>query len=111
MKKILYLFAILLVSVNQLDAQQGLDTLQLKTIFDEPYLAGVRPNVSAFHPNNKSVFFNWNDSSLSENKLFQVDFDGKNLKLAPDNSSMFRNANLSPDKKLMLFNERGELMI
>ncbi|HAC14429.1 MAG TPA: hypothetical protein DCE78_00575, partial [Bacteroidetes bacterium] len=111
MKKILFLFAILLVSVHQLDAQGGLDTLQLKTIFDEPYLPGVRPSVTAFHPNNKTVFINWNDSSFSENKIFQVDLDGKNFVLAPENSNMFRSANLSPDKKLMLFNERGELMI
>src|SRR5690606_29498315 len=104
-------FVVILVSSSQLYAQRGLDTLQLKTIFDEPYLPGVRPSVTAFHPNNKTIFYNWNDSSFSENKLFQVDLDGKNFALAPENSSMFRSANLSPDKKLMLFNERGELMI
>ena len=111
MKKIYYLIVIILVSSTQLDAQRGLDTLQLKTIFDEPYLSGVRPGVSAFHPNNKTVFFTWNDSSFSKDKLFQVDLNGKNFALAPENSSMFRNASFSPDKKLMLFNERGELMI
>ena len=111
MKNIVCLIIILLISSTQLYAQQGLDTLQLKTIFDEPYLPGVRPGVTAFHPNNKTVFFNWNDSSFSNNKLFQVDLNGKNFALAPESSDINRSASFSPDKKLMLFNERGELMI
>lgn len=93
------------------DAQRGLDTLQLKTIFDEPFLPGNRPSALGFHPSGNAVFFNWNDSALSENKVYRVDLNGRNLRLADENDQLLRRATFSPDKKQMLYTEGGNLMI
>lgn len=92
-------------------AQPGIDTLSLKTIFAEPYLPGVRPIPTGFHPNNRTVFFTWNDSSLSRDKTFRVDIDGRNLREAESTESVFRFATYSPDRRRMLFTESGNLMI
>lgn len=110
-RTILLTLAIILAVSSLAEAQRGLDTLQLKTIFADPYLAGNRPQTAGFNPNNKTVYFNWNDSSYARNKFFQVDFDGKNLKEASNDDRMFGNPNLSPDKKLMLLTQRGNLVL
>lgn len=109
-KLTLYTILVFLFSVPAI-AQNGIDTLSLKTIFDEPFLSGTRPNPVTIHPNNKTLFFNWNDSSFSNNKLFQVDLDGKNLKESEAENRLFSQAVMSPDKKRMLFSEAGNLMI
>lgn len=93
-----------------LHAQQTpLDTLSLKTIFYEPYLAGTRPDFDAFAPGGKSIFFTWNDSARSENEHFQVDF--RKQKVDPVTDAFESNFTPSPDGKYVLFNKDGDLWL
>ncbi|HLR31909.1 MAG TPA: hypothetical protein VK074_05430, partial [Fodinibius sp.] len=50
-------------------AQQGPDTLSLKSIFYEPLLAGHRPDFVAFSPDGDRIFYQANDSSNIEDKM------------------------------------------
>lgn len=107
-----FVFTILLFALSGVGfSQSGIDTLQLKTIFDEPYLPGVRPNPSGFDPSGRTVFFSWNDSSMSGNETFRVDLDGKNLREATELEQILRRATISPDKKRILYTDSGNLMI
>lgn len=97
----------LLVSTETF-AQRGLDTLSLKSIFHEPYLAGVRPSFNAFSLDNKSIVYTWNDSSYSANEFFSVNLDGSGFKPIAERP---QNGTVSPDGKRSIFTERGTLMI
>lgn len=103
--KLLFLF----VGLPVLMVGQGLDTLQLKTIFHEPYLAGVRPNFITFSPDEKRVFFHWNDSSLTQRKQYSVNLSGAGLKEYED--EVFTRSRLSPDGKMLAFVKDRDLWI
>lgn len=88
----------------------GLDTLQLKTIFDEPFLAGVRPNLFSFSPDGSQVYFSWNDSSYASNSsLYEVDITGENLQPSPDND-LIRSV-LSPEHERIAYSSRGDIFV
>lgn len=89
---------------------QGLDTLQLKTIFHEPYLAGVRPSFQSFSDDGKKVYFMWNENHTSPSQRYEVDLTGQNLrKSEPQRPMGMRNE--SPDKKYVLTTQGGDLYI
>lgn len=103
---------------------QGLDTLQLKTIFMEPYLAGVRPSLQSFTDDGKKIVFSWNENHTSGNERWEVDLTGKNLrKLETPQRGQggpgggfggfggFGGPNTSPDGKYQVVSERGDLYI
>jgi len=90
-------------------AQQGLDTLSLKSIFYEPLLAGNRPDFVRFSPDLKHVYYQANDSSMQKEEMFRVRLDGKDRERAPEKFE--RNFSLSPDKKSLLYSERGDLWL
>jgi len=88
----------------------GLDTLQLKTVFDEPFLAGVRPSPIGFSPDNSEFFFSWNDSSYASNTAtYKVRLDGTGVEPAPDD--VLVRAVLSPDKQRVAFIEDESVKI
>lgn len=108
MKHSILLVSCLLTLVSPVSSQGGLDTLSLRTIFHEPYLAGVRPSMQSFSVDQKAIHFSWNDSALTPNKTFRVNLDGTGptqLTERPDLGTM------SPDGKWAMFNDRGALMI
>lgn len=93
------------------EVHRGIDTLQLKTIFDEPWIAGNRPQPTAFHPTESALFFNWNDSSFAQNKQFRVDLNSRNVREISGNDSLIRRATISPDRRQMVYREGDDLMI
>lgn len=80
---------------------QGLDTLHLRTIFYQPYLAGVRPEFSTFSANQKTLYFNWNDSAYAKKSLYETDLRGNKVSKAPAN--VIVSGNISPDHKTIAY--------
>jgi len=90
-----------LLLVPVLIQAQNLDTLQLKTIFYQPYLAGVRPDFSYISPDDRTVYFEWNDSSYTKKGLYEASIKGKKVIKAPKNT--IKNGIISPDNKHIAF--------
>jgi len=88
---------------------QGLDTLQLKTIFHEPYLAGVRPSFQSFSEDGKKIYFSWNEEHKARTERYEVDLQGKNLKKSEDRPSGMRI--VSPDKRYAVSMQGGDLYL
>lgn len=110
MKKLSSLFVsclFILVS-SEASAQKGLDTLSLRSIFHEPYLAGVRPSMNAFSLDNKSIVYTWNDSSFAVDEIFSVNLDGSGFKQLSERP---QRGTESPDGKRAIFMDKGTLMI
>ncbi len=87
----------------------GLDTLQLRTIFHEPYLAGVRPGFTSFSPDQERIYFTWNDSSKTDRHTYSVAIDGRNLQYhdeAPEARAV-----VSPDNRYWVFIINDDLWI
>lgn len=104
------LFSLLVFfAVPALIIAQGLDTLQLKTLFHEPYLSGVRPEFITFSPDENRVFFHWNDSSKTLRKQYSVNLSGANLEEHDDN--VISHSTLSPDGNLLAFVRDNDLWI
>ena len=62
-----WLFSILFLFIPfSLFGQGGLDTLSLKSIFYEPLLAGNRPDFVRFSPDLKHVYYQANDSAMTD---------------------------------------------
>lgn len=108
MKRLIALFCLILMPLF-VKAQSPIDTLQLKSIFLEPNLAGTRPDFSFYSPDDQTVYFTWNDSSYSKRSLFQVNIDGKHLEKS--NDDVIKNSVLSPNKRMVAFIKNGDLWI
>ncbi|HKK45249.1 MAG TPA: hypothetical protein VJ964_07000, partial [Balneolaceae bacterium] len=90
-------------------AQNGLDTLSLKSIFYEPLLAGNRPNFTSFSPDLSHVYYQTNDSSMINEELFQASLNGKRHESAPKKvEDRFR---VSPDGKQILYIDHGDIWL
>jgi len=105
-KKIIILILILSPILGM---SQGLDTLQLKTIFHQPYLPGVRPSLINYSLDGKAIFFSWNDSAKTPSKTYSVQLDGKNNELEKDNDLL--RASISPDGKKATYAKKGDLWL
>ena len=105
-KKIIILILILSPILGM---SQGLDTLQLKTIFHQPYLPGVRPSLINYSLDGKAIFFSWNDSAKTPSKTYSVQLDGKNNELEKDNDLL--RASISPDGKKATYAQKGDLWL
>ncbi|MEX0779687.1 MAG: S9 family peptidase [Balneolales bacterium] len=103
------LFLLCYLAFPLLLVAQELDSLQLETIFHEPYLAGVRPEFVTFSPDEKRVYFNWNDSSKTQRKQYSVNLSGADLK--EYKGEVFTQSQLSPDGKMLAFSEDRDLWI
>ncbi|MEX0928790.1 MAG: alpha/beta fold hydrolase [Balneolales bacterium] len=88
---------------------QGPDSLQLHSIFEEPYLSGVRPDFVSFSPDERRVYFHWNDSSLTRQKQYSVNLSGAGLKEHEDDH--FSRFQLSPNGETMAFVRDGDIWI
>jgi dipeptidyl aminopeptidase/acylaminoacyl peptidase len=88
----------------------GLDTLQLRTIFEEPFLAGVRPSPIRFSPDNSAFFFTWNDSSYaSKTSTYKVSLDGSDTE--PVGNNPLVRAIPSPNQNRVVYAESGNLIL
>jgi len=109
MKSLLKLFIFLLLVPAGVQAQSGLDTLSLKSIFYEPLLAGNRPDFTAFSPDVSHIYYQTNDSSRMKEEYFQVRLNGKRHKEAPDDIEY--QYSVSPDGKKVLYTDHGNIWL
>jgi len=111
MKKALFLFfGLLFASTYNATAQQGVDTLSLKSIFYPPLLAGHRPDFVRFAPHGLRIYYTANDSSLKKNKLYDVNLKGHiNQQKAKDNFE--RNYRLAPNGKKLAYAKNGDIWL
>jgi len=106
-----FIYLLVFASATHVHAQSGIDTLQLKTIFDEPFLPGNRPTPAGFDPSGTTVYVNWNDSAFAANKVYKINLDGSNLRETAQSEQILRRGTLSPDKKRILYTDSGNLMV
>ncbi len=90
-------------------AQTGLDTLSLKDIFYEPLLAGNRPELVRFSPDQTAVFYQANDSAMIEDELYRVSLTGVNRKEASE--SFERGYTVSANGKLVAYSDSGDIWL
>lgn len=107
MKPFLVLVAMCLSSLSSF--AQGIDTLQLKTIFQEPYLAGVRPSFANFSLDGKQLIYSWNDSARSGTEYFITDFSGKKSSQIKDITTL--RSSISPNGQHYVYSEKGDLWL
>jgi len=107
MKKIQFLLLIILLPV--IASGQGPDSLKLKRIFYPPFIAGARPFFHAFSPTNHFIYFFWNDSSYTDQSLYEVSLKGGTANNVEN--TFIANSNISPDKKHLAFILQGDLWI
>ena len=109
------LFSLIVLLLNpqsghsQTGSQAYLDTMDLKTIFEEPLLAGKRPDFIQFSHDRQGFYMNWNDSAYSGNERFYVDldtYDTERSKSANRNS-----VSLSPDGQQLAYIQNGDLWL
>lgn len=109
MRSLSKLFVVLLLIPAVSKAQAGLDTLSLKTIFQEPLLAGNRPEIASFSPDGNRIYYQTNDSSMSEEEFFQVRLSGKNSELVPE--KVEHRFHVSPNGKKLLYAKHGDIWL
>lgn len=90
-------------------AQEGVDTLSLKSIFYEPLLAGHRPSLVRFSPQEDAIYYTANDSSMMESELFRVELDGENRQRITEDFQ--RGYSLSPNGDHIAYTEQGDIWI
>ncbi|AXI99889.1 Dipeptidyl aminopeptidase/acylaminoacyl peptidase [Cyclonatronum proteinivorum] len=96
---------------RQQQAYAGLDTLQLRTIFAEPYLPGVRPGLMGFSPIGNHVHFTWNDSSYIQTSQYRVDLTGALVERVDDEMTHVANSVVSPNRQLIAYTRDRALHI
>lgn len=105
-----WLFSVLFLFIPfSLFGQSGLDTLSLKSIFYEPLLAGNRPDFVRFSPDLKHVYYQANDSSMTEEELFRVNLKGRGMEKAPE--SFDRGYSVSPDGKKLVYTDQSDIWL
>lgn len=109
MKKTLVLLLLLFITISTAFSQQGVDTLSLESIFYEPLLAGNRPGLVRFSPDQQTIYYQGNDSAMMDNELFRVDLSGANREEAPEDFE--RGYNLSPDGKQLAYVDEGDIWL
>ena len=89
--------------------QSGIDTLSLESIFYDPLLAGNRPDIVSFSPDQSHVYYQANDSSMTKEELFRRPVMGGERTLVSDDVD--RNFSVSPDGQKLLYQEQGDIWI
>jgi dipeptidyl aminopeptidase/acylaminoacyl peptidase len=107
-KTILTIF-LTLITLTSLYGQQGLEDLQLKDLFHEPYLPGVRPVFSNFSADMNKIYFSWNDSAYTEMSTYEVDLGGRNLERA--DRDVVLNYSLNYDNSLIVYTKNNNLIV
>jgi dipeptidyl aminopeptidase/acylaminoacyl peptidase len=101
--------SIILVALSGAWAQQGLEELDLKDLFFEPYLPGVRPAFTNFSTDLERIYFSWNDSAYTRTSTYEVDLGGNNLARAARES--ITNYSFNRDNSLIVYTRGGELIV
>jgi dipeptidyl aminopeptidase/acylaminoacyl peptidase len=81
----------------------------LGTAFNEPFVAGTRPEIAQFSPDEKTLFISWNDSAYSKTATFQIDLKTFAVSKAATDTDV--SLSLSPDGKRRLTFKEGDLWI
>ncbi len=104
----LLLVLLILWTPAQSNAQSGLDTLSLQSIFHEPVIPGIRPALRSFTANQDSIYFSWNDSSYFDTGLYKMSIEGGDFKKAVDDVqwSVF-----SPNNQHIAYTKDGDIYI
>ncbi len=89
----------------------GLDTLQLETIFFEPYLPGVRPSITGFSPIGNHIYFSWNDSSYAETGPYIVDLSGSLTEPVDEEYAHLPRAAVSPNRTSIAYISDNKVMV
>jgi dipeptidyl aminopeptidase/acylaminoacyl peptidase len=107
MKLLFSFFLLSLFSANTF--AQGLDTLQLETIFEKPYLSGVRPDIRAFTPDQKHLLADLKPADSSRSDRYKISLrDGDKKVWSSDHPSRFF---ISPNNKQVAFIDEGDVWI
>jgi dipeptidyl aminopeptidase/acylaminoacyl peptidase len=99
------------LSQPQSNPSRGIDTLQLRTLFFEPFLPGTRPTPITFHPDSQSLFVSWNDSSYAETGEYAVNLRTREVRPRNDDEAQLRRATHSPDRRLMVWRDEKDLKL
>ncbi len=97
------------VGIKPIHAQQSLEELELRDLFEEPYLPGVRPEFINYSADLNSIFFSWNDSSYADTNTYRADLGGQSVKEAPED--VVTNYQLSPDQTSIVYTKNGKLIL
>ncbi|NIR73045.1 MAG: DUF2920 family protein [Aliifodinibius sp.] len=109
MRSFIKVFFVLLFLPALAFGQSSLDTLSLESIFYDPLLAGNRPDFVSFSPDQSQIYYQANDSSMSEEELFRRPVTGGQRALTSD--QVERNFRVSPDGHKVLYHEQGDVWI
>ncbi|MCC5925658.1 MAG: prolyl oligopeptidase family serine peptidase [Bacteroidetes bacterium] len=93
------------------EVARGIDTLQLRSLFFEPFLPGTRPSPAAFHPTSDILFFSWNDSSYAQTSEYAVTLGNRQIRPRNDDEARIRRAAISPDNRLLALREDKDLVV
>lgn len=93
------------------DSFAGLDTLQLRTIFAEPFLPGVRPSIINFSPIGNHVHFSWNDSSYAETGQYRVNLNGELLEKVEDDDAPTVRSAVSPNRASIAYTRNNVVFV
>lgn len=77
--------------------------LPFDRIFEEPFLAGVRPNVRTISPDAQNIYFTWNDSAKADRKTYVVESSGGIIDTVDADATL--RYRLSPDQSKVLYVE------
>ena len=101
---------LLLLSIPVLaQAQSGVDTLSLESVFYDPLLAGNRPDIVSFSPDGANIYYQANDSSMTQEELFQRPVNGGKRALVTD--KVEENFTVSPNREKLLYLDEGDIWI
>lgn len=91
----------------------GEDGLTFNRIFEEPFVSGVRPQISAVSADGRTLYFSWNDSSYDKRGTYAVELAaGANASdIRKVEKELPRGAVYSPDLKRVLYVSDGDLYI
>ena len=108
---LLFIFPAANQNASAQQAYAGLDTLQLKTIFDEPFLPGLRPSIINFSPIGNHVHFSWNDSSYAETGQYRVNLNGELLEKVDEDNERTVRASVSPNRSSIAYTRDNAVFV
>ncbi|MEX2351085.1 MAG: alpha/beta fold hydrolase [Balneolaceae bacterium] len=109
-KVMLWTFSLsLLLTSDVLYSQTVPQDLELREIFFEPLLSGLRPNLSGFSPDGSTIYFTWNDTAGTDRSLWQVNVDGNGREQAPDTART--SYQMSPSGEKIVYTTNGDLVL
>ncbi len=95
--------------VSDPEEELTLETLTLEDIFFEPYLPGVRPNMTGYSADMSKIYFSWNDSSYHETSSYQVDLGGNQVEETPEDA--ITNFQRSPALDKIVYTKDGKVWV